>query len=89
VAAFLVSPVSAAFTIDRFHAIRLAPFAVMLVVMAIPAVDALREAAARVTRARVLAVVLATLASLQLAYFVHNFTTNGPLRTGRFEAGVP
>ena len=89
VAAFLVSPVSAAFTIDRFHAIRLAPFAVMLVVMAIPAADALREAAARVTRARVLVVVLVTLASLQLAYFVHNFTTNGPLRTGRFAAGVP
>ena len=40
-AALLVSPIPAATTIDRHHALRLAPLAVMLVVVAIPAIDAL------------------------------------------------
>ena len=47
VAALLVSPIPAAATADRFHALRLAPLAVMLVVVAIPALDALRDALAR------------------------------------------
>jgi hypothetical protein len=88
-AGIVVSLVPAASTIDRFHAVRLAPFAVMLVVVAIPAVEALREAMARAIWARALAVTLVVLASLQFAFFVHNFTTNGPLRTGRFEADIP
>ncbi|MGH3134871.1 MAG: hypothetical protein ACRDPV_00065, partial [Gaiellaceae bacterium] len=76
-------------TIDRFHAVRLAPFAVMLVVVAIPAVEALREAARLSVWARVLAASLVVLASVQFAFFIHNFRTNGPLRTGRFEADIP
>jgi hypothetical protein len=88
-AAIVVSLLPAAFTIDRFHAVRLAPFAVMLVVVAIPAVEALTEAAVRAIWARALAVTLVVLASLQFAFFVHNFTTSGPLRTGRFEADIP
>jgi hypothetical protein len=89
VAALAVSLVPAALTIDRFHAVRLAPFAVMLVVVAIPAIDALREAAARANPARGLAVILVVAGAVQLALFVHNYSTKGPLRSGRFEAGIP
>ncbi len=89
VAALAVSLVPAAFTIDRFHAVRLAPFAVMLVVVAIPAVAWLRDAAMRATWARLVAAALFVGAVLQFASFVHNYATDGPLRTGRFEAEVP
>jgi hypothetical protein len=89
VVALLVSPIPAATTIDRFHALRLAPFAVMLVVVAIPALAALREKVARARWAKVLATVLAALAAVQLALFVDTYRTEGPLRTGRFEAGIP
>ncbi len=89
VAALVVSPVPAALTIDRFHAVRLAPFAVMLVVVAIPGVEALRDAAVRGRGARILAAALVALAAMQLAFFVRNYTTKGPLRTGRFEAAIP
>ena len=88
-ASLAVSPIPAATTADRFHALRLAPFAVMLVVMAIPAVEALVAAASRSARARAGAVVLLVLASLQFALFVRSYAHDGPLRTGRFEAGVP
>jgi hypothetical protein len=89
VAALVVAPIPAAATIDRHHALRLAPFAVMLVVVAIPAIAALREACVRARWARVLAPVLAAFAGLQFAVFVNTYRADGPLRTGRFEAGVP
>lgn len=89
VAALAVSLVPAATTIDRFHAIRLTPFAVMLVVLAIPAVEALRDAAVRSRRERYLVVALVSLAAVQFAFFVQNYLEEGPRRTGRFEAGVP
>ena len=89
VAALVVSLVPAATTIDRFHAIRLAPFAVMLVVDAIPTVEALRAAAVRRRWARYLAAALAALAAVQFAFFVNNYVEEGPKRTGRFEAAVP
>lgn len=82
VAALLVSPVPAALTVDRFHALRLAPFAVLLAVVAIPALDA-------VLGAPRLAAALVVAGVLQLALFVHEWTTDGPKRTGRFEAGIP
>jgi hypothetical protein len=85
VAALVVSPLPAALTIDRSHALRLAPLAVMLVVVAIPALDAL----ARSHRTRPLAAVLAVATAIQFAFFVDTFRTEGPLRTGRFEAGIP
>ncbi len=87
--ALLVSPVPAALTIDRFHAIRLVPFAVMFAVFAIPAVDVLRAAVRRSRRARALAGVVVGAAAVQFALFVHDYSTDGPLRTGRFEAGIP
>jgi hypothetical protein len=89
VAALAVSPIPAALTIDRFHAVRLAPFAVMLVVLAIPALDVLRDAIARFRWARALGLGLAALAVLQFSFFVHTYATDGPLRTGRFEAEIP
>ena len=88
-AALLVSPIPAAVTIDRHHAVRLAPFAVMLAVVAIPALTALRDAVPRERWARVLAIALAVLAAVQFTLFVDTYRTEGPLRTGRFEAGVP
>jgi hypothetical protein len=89
VAALLVSPIPAAATIDRHHALRLAPFAVMLVVVAIPSLAALREALPRSRGAQALALGLAAAAALQFAVFVDTYRTEGPLRTGRFEAGIP
>ena len=89
VAALLVSPIPAAATADRYHALRLAPLAVMLAVVAIPALDALREAVARARWARVLVFALVVLVGVQFAVFVNTYRTDGPLRTGRFEAGVP
>ncbi len=88
-AALLVTPIPAATTIDRLHAVRLAPFAVMLAVVAIPALAWLREAIADARRARVLTSALAVLAAIQFAAFVNGFRTDGPLRSGRFEAGIP
>ena len=88
-AALAVSLVPASLTIDRFHAVRLSPFAVTLVVVAIPAVDAVRDAVVRSTRGRVLAGALVALAALQFALFVDNYSTEGPRRTGRFEADIP
>jgi hypothetical protein len=88
-AALAVSLVPAAVTIDRFHAVRLAPFAVMLVVVAIPALAALREAVVERGWARVVVVALAVSGALQLALFLDNYVTEGPRRTGRFEAAIP
>ena len=89
IAALAVSPIPAAITIDRFHAVRLAPFAALLVVVAIPAVDALRKEVVRARWARVAAAVLAAAGALQFVHFLDNYVTNGPLRASRFEAEVP
>jgi hypothetical protein len=89
VAALAVSLVPAATTIDRFHAIRLVPFAVLLVVLAIPAVEVLRNAAVHSRWARYLVLALVALAFVQFAFFVDNYVEEGPRRTGRFEAAVP
>jgi hypothetical protein len=84
-AALAVSPLPAAITIDRFHAVRLAPLAVMLVVFAIPAIDVLM----RRPSGRVVGAAVAVAGVIQLLVFVHDYSTDGPLRTGRFEAEIP
>jgi hypothetical protein len=89
VASLVVSPVPAATTGDRFHALRLVPFAVMLVVVAIPALEALRAGFARARRVQVLVAALGVLAVIEFTAFVDAYRTDGPDRTGRFEAGVP
>ena len=63
-------------TIDRLHAIRLAPFAVMLAVFTIPAIAALGEAAVRSGRARILAGAVVVAGAVQFALFVHESTTS-------------
>jgi hypothetical protein len=88
-AALLVAPIPAAVTIDRFHALRLAPLAVLLVVMAIPALDELVGALKHSRGAQTAAAALALVAAIQFSVFVNDYRTDGPLRTGRFEAGVP
>jgi hypothetical protein len=89
VAALVVSPIPAAATADRFHALRLAPLAVMLVVVAIPALDAVRAGLARDRRVQAVAAAVVVLAAAQFAVFVNAYRTDGPLRTGRFEAEIP
>jgi Dolichyl-phosphate-mannose-protein mannosyltransferase len=89
VAALLVSPIPAATTADRFHALRLAPFAVLLVVAAIPALDALRSVLRRSRAAQAAAAALVVVAAIQFGLFVAVYRSDGPLRTGRFEAGIP
>jgi hypothetical protein len=88
-AALLVSPIPAAVTIDRFHALRLAPLAVMLVVLAIPVLDLLARALERSRVVQAVAAALVLAAAIQFGVFVNDYRTDGPLRTGRFEAGVP
>ena len=87
--ALLVSPIPAATTADRFHALRLAPLAVMLLVVAIPALGALRDLLPRSRPAHVVVAGLALVAAIQFGIFVDSYRTDGPLRTGRFEAGIP
>jgi hypothetical protein len=53
----------------------------MLVVFAIPAVAAIRSTA--------LAAAVVVAGAVQFTLFVHDYSTDGPLRTGRFEADVP
>jgi hypothetical protein len=80
--ALAVSPIPAALTADRYHAIRLTPFAVMLVVFTIPSIEALLG--------NIVVVALVGLAALaQFLVFVHHWTIDGPLRTTRFEADIP
>jgi hypothetical protein len=81
-AALAVSPIPAALTADRYHAIRLTPFAVMLVVFATPSIEALRRDA-------VAAFAIAVAGVVQFAVFVHDWRINGPLRSARFEADIP
>jgi len=89
VAALLVSPIPAATTADRFHALRLAPLAVMLVVVTIPALGALRTGfVERDRRVQAIVATLVVLAGVQFAVFVDDYRIDGPLRTGRFEAGI-
>ena len=80
--ALAVAPIPSALTADRYHAIRLAPLAVMLVVFAIPSLDILRRNA-------VLAGAVVVAGASQFAFFVHDWQINGPLRTTRFEADIP
>jgi hypothetical protein len=90
VAALLVSPIPAATTADRFHALRLAPFAVLLVVVAVPALESVRAGCAvGDRRSRALAAALVLLAGVQFTAFVNAYRSDGPLRTGRFEAELP
>ncbi len=87
--ATLLVPVPAALTVDRYNAIRLAALPVLLLVLAIPALETLVEAARRRNAARVATAVLAAAVAVQFVQFLHEYRTRGPSRTVLFDAGVP
>lgn len=86
--ATLLVPIPAALTVDRFNAIRLAALPVFLLVLAIPALDALVSRCRRSWAARALAGALAVTVVVQFAQFLDVYRTRGPARGVLFEAGV-
>jgi hypothetical protein len=87
--ATLLVPVPAALTVDRYNAIRLAALPVLLLVLAIPALDALVKAALSRNVAPVAAAVLGVAVALQFVQFLYEYRTRGPARSVLFDAGVP
>jgi hypothetical protein len=87
--ATLLVPVPAALTVDRYNEIRLAALPVLSLVLAIPALHALVEAARRRKIARAATAVLAAAVAVQFVQFLHEYRTRGPGRTVLFDAGVP
>jgi Dolichyl-phosphate-mannose-protein mannosyltransferase len=86
--ATLLVPVPAALTVDRYNAIRLAALPVFLIVLAIPAIDALTSAARRSWPARGAAAILALVMCAQFVQFLDIYRTRGPARLVLFDAGV-
>lgn len=84
----LLVPVPAALTVDRYNAIRLATLPVFLLVLAIPALDALVAALRRSWPARVAVALLAVSIGAQFFQFLDIYRTRGPARLVLFEAGV-
>ena len=86
--ATLLVPIPAALTVDRFNAIRLAALPVFMLVLAIPALDALTSAARRSWPARGAVAVLALVMCVQFVQFLDIYRTRGPARLELFDAGV-
>ena len=86
--ATLLVPIPAALTVDRFNAIRLAALPVFLLVLAIPAIDALVSAARRSWPARGAAALLALVLCVQFVQFLDIYRSRGPARLVLFDAGV-
>ena len=86
--ATLVVPIPAALTVDRYNAIRLATLPVFVLVLAIPALDALLRAARRSWIARAAVAVLAISVAVQYIQFLDIYRSRGPNRGVLFEAGV-
>jgi hypothetical protein len=86
-AAYLLSPIPAALTVDRHHALRLSAMPLCIVVLAVPGIAAV----ARQRRAilHVVAAVLAAATLVEWIFFVARYSQHGPDRTEAFEAGVP
>ena len=86
--ATLLVPIPAALTVDRHNAIRLAALPVLLVVLAIPAIDALVAGWRRSRLVQFAAAVLVVSVGFQLVQFVDAYRTRGPARLVLFDAGV-
>jgi len=86
--ATLLVPIPAALTVDRFNAIRLAALPVFMLVLAIPALDALAASVRRSWPARVAVGVLVLSIGVQFVQFFDIYRTRGPARLVLFEAGV-
>jgi hypothetical protein len=85
---FLLAPIPAAVTTDRFYGLRLVPLPVLLLVLAIPSLDVLWRPRRRWLRYAV-AAVLAAGVTIQFAHFLANYRVRGPQRTLVFHAAVP
>jgi hypothetical protein len=88
-ALFVLAPIPAALTNDRFYGLRLVPLPVLLIVLAIPALALLWQAARTRWAVRVLAVALAAAVAVQFADFLVNYRIRGPQRKVVFHSGVP
>jgi len=86
--ATLLVPIPAALTVDRYNAIRLAALPVFLVVLAIPALEALVDACRRSRLAQIVAALLVLSVGIQFAHFLDIYRTRGPARLVLFDAGV-
>ena len=86
--ATLLVPIPAALTVDRHNAIRLAALPVLLVVLAIPAIDALVGGWRHSRFAQLAAAVLAVSIGVQFVQFIDVYRTRGPARLVLFDAGV-
>jgi len=86
--ATLLVPIPAALTVDRHNAIRLAALPVLLVVLAIPALDALVAGWRRSRLLQAAAAVLAVSIAVQFVQFLDIYRTRGPARLVLFDAGV-
>ena len=86
--ATLLVPVPASLTVDRYDAIRLAALPVFVLVLAIPALDALLASARGSWLARGAVAVLAVTVVLQFGQFLDAYRTRGPARVVLFDAGV-
>src|SRR5207248_4192392 len=86
--ATLLAPIPAALTVDRHNAIRLAALPVLGLVLAIPAFEALADAARTRLAARLALVVLAATVPIQFFQFLDSYRTGGPARLVLFDAGL-
>jgi hypothetical protein len=90
--ALVLAPIPAALTEDRYYALRLVPLPLTLLVLTVPALEAIRTAAAGSRRGAAIAVaaLLAVSAVGQLGWFVHVFEQKGGFsRESLFEVAVP
>ena len=86
--ATLLVPIPAALTVDRYNALRLAVLPVFLLVLSVPALDALLRAARTMWAARVAVAFVAIAIGVQFAQFLDIYRTRGPARVVLFEAGI-
>jgi 4-amino-4-deoxy-L-arabinose transferase-like glycosyltransferase len=84
----LLVPVPAALTVDRYNALRLAVLPVFLLVLSVPALDALFRAARTMWAARAAVALVAIAIGVQFAQFLDIYRTRGPARVMLFEAGI-
>jgi 4-amino-4-deoxy-L-arabinose transferase-like glycosyltransferase len=84
----LLVPIPAALTVDRYNAIRLAALPVLVLVLAIPALEWLFRTARTSWVARAAVAVLAVTVVVQFGQFLDIYRTRGPARLVLFDAGV-
>jgi hypothetical protein len=87
--ALILSPIPDALTADRYYSLRLLPIPVLLLVLGIPALDAIRRASAREWPPRFLAAALLLVVVAQFWQWRDNYDLRNDGRATAFEAGVP